>query len=235
MNYEKKRKWLLFGDSTVDAYGGHNLEMSDSYQGGEGWTRENPDIPWRGYFWASRIANEMNLEIDNRARSGSNINISTFYHEVSGIFILERFLKELEAGAEVPDLITLHFGANTLRDEIGSVNDAPGTDTVQAALKYFLDILREKCPKASIGVVLPYQCIWDGVSPLTDETCEHTSYGGYKALKAVMNTEKYQVPYLDLWETSGITVEDLPDMLHESSKEAQEKYYLAMRRFMEQL
>ncbi|MCD7751003.1 MAG: SGNH/GDSL hydrolase family protein [Lachnospiraceae bacterium] len=228
------KTWVIFGDSTADAYGGRDWQESTSNVGGEGWTADDYYVSWTGYFWASGIARELGLTIDNRAASGSNINISDVYTDVSGVYKLQEFIEELDAGTiEPPDYITMHFGANSLAREIGTADDtSENTDTVYGAMKYFIETLREKCPYASIGFVLPYQCMWSSQSSIYDESQSRSPYGGRNAMKAVLDTDEYHVPYIDLWTESGITTDMLCDNIHESTIEAMTKYYHAVRRFM---
>lgn len=223
------KKWLLFGDSLTDSYGGHDWQESTSPVGGDGWKDTEERVPWTGYFWASRIVRELGLVLDNRAESGSNINIGSNgnYADVCGINILNAFIAEIDAGAEPPDYITIGFGSNAIVSQLGTAEDtAETTTTVCGAVKYFIKTLREKCPNAAIGFVLPPQSDWGDTS--TVKSVEQ----GRAAIKSVLDLDEYSVPYVDMWKESGITVDMLPDGIHVSSKQANNLYYHAMRRFM---
>lgn len=225
----KGKKWLLFGDSMTDSYGGHDWQKSTSQVGGDGWKNSDESVPWTGYFWASRIARELGLVIDNRAKNGSNINTGSNgnYADVCGVNILDAFLAEIEAGAEAPDYITVHFGSNAIISQLGTADDTSDTkSTVCGAVKYFIEQLRTKCPNAVIGFVLPPQSDWGSNS--TVKSVEQ----GRNAIKSVLDLDDYAVPYVDMWKESGITVDMLPDGIHVSSKQANNLYYHAMRRFM---
>lgn len=225
----KGKKWLLFGDSLTDSYGGHDWQESTSPVGGDGWKDTADRVPWTGYFWASRIARELGLVIDNRAESGSNINVGSNgnYANVCGVNILDAFLAEIDAGAEVPDFITIGFGSNAITSQLGTSADTSATTTtVCGAVKYFIEKLREKCPNAVVGFVLPPQSDWGDTS--TVKSVEQ----GRTAIKSVLEQDEYSVPYVDMWKESGITVDMLPDSIHVSSKQANNLYYHAMRRFM---
>lgn len=225
----KGKKWLLFGDSLTADYGGHDWQESTAPVGGDGWKDTDERVPWTGHFWASKIAREFGLVIDNRAKGGSNINVGSNgnYTDVCGINILDDFLAEIDAGAEAPGFITMHFGSNTIKSQLGTADDtAETTSTVCGAVKYFIEQLREKCPNSVIGFVLPPQSVWG--SYVTAKSVEQ----GREAIKSVLDLDEYSVPYVDLWKESGITVDMLPDGIHVSSKQANNLYYHAMRRFM---
>ena len=223
------KRWLLFGDSLTDSYGGHSWDASTSPVGGDGWRETTERVPWTGHFWASRIARELGLTIDNRAESGSNINIGNNgnYADVCGIHILNAFLAEMDAGAQAPDYITIGFGSNAIESQLGTADSTSAdTGTVCGAVKYFIEQLRAKCPNAVIGFVLPPQSDWGDTS--TVKSVEK----GRSAIKSVLELEEYSVPYVDMWKESGITADMLPDGIHVSSKQANNLYYHAMRRFM---
>lgn len=225
----KGKTWLLFGDSLTDSYGGHDWQESTSPVGGDGWKDTADRVPWTGYFWASKIAREFGLVLDNRAESGSNINVGSNgnYANVCGVNILDAFLAEIDGGAEAPDYITVHFGSNAITSQLGTVDDtAETTGTVCGAVKYFIEQLRTKCPGSVIGFVLPPQSDWGSTSTVKSVA------QGREAIKSVLDLDAYAVPYVDLWKTSGITVDMLPDGIHVSSKQANNLYYHAMRRFM---
>lgn len=223
------KTWLLFGDSLTDSYGGHSWDESTSPVGGDGWKDTTDRVPWTGHFWASKIARELGLTIDNRAKSGSNINIGNNgnYADVCGINILNAFLDEIDAGSEAPDFITVGFGSNAIMSQLGTSEDtSETTSSVCGAVKYFIEQLRTKCPNAAIGFVLPPQSDWGDTS--TVKSVEQ----GRTAIKSVLDLDEYAVPYVDMWKESGITVDMLPDGIHVSSKQANNLYYHAMRRFM---
>lgn len=225
----KGKTWLLFGDSLTDNYGGHDWQESSSNVGGDGWKDSAAAVPWTGYFWASKIAREFGLVLDNRAKGGSNINTGSNgnYTNLCGINILDAFLAEIDAGAAAPDYITVHFGSNAYTAQLGTVDDtAETTGTVCGAVKYFIERLRAKCPNSVIGFVLPPQSDWG-----SNSTSKSVAQGR-EAIKSVLDLDAYAVPYVDLWKTSGITVDMLPDGIHVSSKQANNLYYHAMRRFM---
>lgn len=223
------KKWLLFGDSLTDNYGGHDWQKSTSSVGGDGWKNSGEAVPWTDYFWASKIARELGLVLDNRAKGGSNINVGSNgnYTDLCGINILNAFLAEIDAGAEAPDFITVHFGSNAYMTQLGTVDDtSETTGTVCGAVKYFIEQIRTKCPNTVLGFVLPPQSDWGSNS--TSKSVEQ----GRATIKSVLDLDEYSVPYVDLWKESGITVDMLPDGIHVSSKQANNLYYHAMRRFM---
>lgn len=205
------RNWVLFGDSLTDNYGGHDMTSN---------------------YFASKIAREFGINFDNRAKSGSNINTASngVYTSVNGCAMLDAYIAEVEAGnAPTPDYITVAFGSNSFAEQLGSVEDTSDSkNTVCGAVKYFIEQIRTRLPSAVIGFVLPPQSTWETASYSTTKTVE----GGRNAIKSVIESEGYQVPYVDMWTQSGITVDMLPDDIHISSEQAQNFYYHAMRRFM---
>ncbi len=225
----KGKTWLLFGDSLTDSCGGHDWLESTSPVGGDGWKDSSERVPWTGYFWASRIARELGLTLDNRAKSGSNINTGSngSYTDVCGINILDSFLGEIDAGACAPDYITVHFGSNSIISQLGAAGDpAETTTSVCGAVKYFIEKLRIKCPNSVIGFVLPPQSDWGSNSAVKSVA------QGRTAIKSVLDLEEYAVPYVDMWTQSGISLDMLTDGIHVSSKQANNLYYHAMRRFL---
>lgn len=224
------KKWLLFGDSLTDNYGGHDWLESTSSVGGDGWKNTTSAVPWTGYFWASKIAREFGLVLDNRARGGSNIYSggSGNYTSVSGIVMLDAYLAEIEAGTtEQADYITVAFGTNTFKAQMGTNEDTSATTTsVYGATKYFIEKIREKVPNAVLGFVLSPRQDWGANDPSNTRDLD----GARTAIKAVC--DDYGVPYIDMSTKSGITVDMLPDGIHVSSKQANNLYYHAMRRFM---
>ena len=198
------KTWVLFGDSLTDKYGGHGWDMSTV-----------PDAfgAWTDYFWASKIARRHGLVLDNRAKSGSNINISSVYNDVSGVYMLDAFLAEVEAGTvEQPAIITIGFGSNTITDEIGTMeNTSADTSTVYGATKYYIERLREVCPESIIMFILPPDSNW-----------QRDVDGGREAIKAVCDSMR--MPYINMLTESGITADMLPDGVHLGSKQSNNLY-----------
>lgn len=205
-----KAKWMLFGDSLTDAYGGHDLT---------------------GKYFASKIAREFGMTLDNRAMDGSNIyrGGSGNYVSSSGMIKLDALVAEIDAGTtEQPDYITIAFGTNSFAAQIGTNADTSETDTsVYGATKRFIEVLREKCPKSVFGFVLSPKQQWPQSS---DPSGLRAIDAARAAIKAVC--DDYGVPYIDMSTQSGITVAMLPDGLHISNDQSQNLYYHAMRRFM---
>ena len=202
-------KWVLFGDSLTDRYGGHDISSN---------------------YFASKIAREFGMDLDNRAKSGSNIYSggSGNYTSVSGIIKLDEYLAEIEAGTiEQADYITVAFGTNTFKAQMGTNDDTSETNTsVYGATKYFIEKIREKVPNAVFGFVLSPRQDWGSNDPNNARDLN----GAREAIKTVC--EEYGVPYIDMSKESGITVDMLPDGIHISSDQSQKLYYHAMRRFM---
>ena len=202
-------KWVLFGDSLTDSYGGHDRSSE---------------------YFASKIANEFNMNIDNRAKSGSNIykGGSGNYVSVSGIVMLDEYLAEIEAGTTPQaDYITVAFGTNTFKTELGTNDDTSATNTsVYGATKYFIEKIREKVPNAVLGFVLSPRQNWGS----SDAQNLRDVDGAREAIKTVC--DEYGVPYIDMSTQSGITVDMLPDSIHIKNDQSQKLYYHAMRRFM---
>lgn len=202
-------KWALFGDSLTDTYGGHDLT---------------------GNYFASKIAREFNMTLDNRAKSGSNIyrGGSGNYVSVSGMIKLDEFVAEIDAGTtEQPDYITIAFGTNSFAAQIGTNEDTSETDTsVYGATKRFIEVLREKCPNSVFGFVLSPKQDWG--------TNDSQNLRAVDAARTAIKTvcDEYGVPYIDMSTQSGITVAMLPDGIHISNDQSQNLYYHAMRRFM---
>lgn len=224
----KGKRWVLFGDSLTDACGGHSWIESTSNNGGDGWKDTEEPVPWTGYFWATRIAREFNLVLDNRGKSGSNLCISKEnYASVSGVYILDQFLAEIEAGAEKPEFITIAFGTNCYGGYEGKPTDTSETTLASyyGACRYFIEKLREKCAGVPFGFIIPPKVDWSSSVTKTE--------GVPKARQAIKEVcEEYGVPYLDMENKSGITTDMLPDGVHVFSKEAQNLYYHAMRGFL---
>lgn len=203
------KTWVLFGDSITEAYAGTD---------------------WQGNGFASKIAREFGLTIDNRGKSGSNICSNTNdYAAVSGIIMLDAFLAEIDAGTiEQPDYITVAFGANCWEEYVGTAEDtSANTDkSYYGATKYFIEKLREKCPNSVFGFVLPHEVDWTGVK----DTKQKGVPLGREALKAVC--EEYRVPCINMYTESGITADMLNDGVHINTEQSANLYYHAMRRFM---
>ena len=206
-----KAKWVLFGDSLTDNYGGHDKSSN---------------------YFASKIANEFNMELDNRAKGGSNIykGGSGNYVNVSGIIVLDEYLAEIEAGTtEQADYITVAFGTNSYKGQIGTNEDTSEnyTASVFGATKYFIEKIREKVPNAVLGFVLSPRQKWPSNA---DPNGSRDLDNAREAIRTVC--EEYGVPYIDMSKESGITVDMLPDGIHISNEQSQKLYYHAMRRFM---
>lgn len=203
-------KWVLFGDSLTDNYGGHDA-TSD--------------------YFASKIAQEFNIDFDNRAKSGSNIYAggSGNYTQVSGIIMLDAFLSEIDDGiTEIPDYITVAFGTNSFKAQLGTSSDESDVNTsVYGATKYFIERLREKMPKARLAFVLPPKQNWGSNDPGNVRDIE----GAREAIRTVC--EKYCVKYKDL-----STVMDLTnplystDGIHPTTEAGQIIHYHEMRELM---
>ena len=205
-------RWVIFGDSVMDNFGGDS-RIGDGF--------------------VSKISREFGLIPDNRARSGSNINDGDeTYSSVCGIKMLDAFLQEIEDGTtEQPGYITIAYGHNSYGSHVGSADDtsAEHRNSICGAMKYFVEKIREKCPGTVFGFVLPYQSDW---SKSTAPNEYKDIAAGRQAMLSVLQLEGYQVPYIDMWTQSGITVNMLPDAIHPSSDQAKNLYYHALRRFM---
>ena len=221
------KKWTLFGDSLTDSYGGHGWDKSTSSVGGAGWKDAQSSVSWTDYFWASAIARQFGLALDNRAKAGSNINQGNNgnYADVCGVNMLDAFLTEIDNGATPPDYITVGFGTNNIGSQLGASTDTASTKTTTyGAAKYFIEQIRDKCPYAALGFVLPPPGDWTGISTVKDIDTART------ALQAVC--EAYKVPYIDMNSGANITLDMLPDKIHVSSIEANGAYMRAMRKFV---
>lgn len=205
-------RWVIFGDSVMDNFGGDS-RIGDGF--------------------VSKISKEFGLIPDNRAQAGSNINDGDeSYSSVSGINMLDTFLQEIEEGTtEQPGYITIAYGHNSYGSHVGSADDtsAEHRNSICGAMKYFIEKIREKCPGTVFGFVLPYQSDWSKSS----SPAEYKDIAaGRQAMLSVLQLEGYQVPYIDMWTQSGITVDMLPDAIHPSSDQAKILYYHCLRRFM---
>lgn len=223
------KKWILFGDSLTEEYGGTDWNQYNGSTYPEGDARR-----WIGYKFASRIGRELRLTIDNRAKGGSNIYHSTggTYSAVNGVAVLNALIAEIAAGTtECPDYITVAFGSNTAAGAIGSAADTSEiTTTVYGATKYYIEQLRQLQetynPHMVFGFILPPQTQW------ANDNGSHNVSGARDAMKAVLDSDAYTAPYIDMWTQSGITAAMLPDGVHIASERANNLYYHAMRRFM---
>ena len=205
-------KWVLFGDSVTDNFGGDNIV---------------------GSMFVSKISREFGLRPDNRAQSGSNINDGDeTYSHLCGINMLDAFLQEIEEGTtEQPGYITIAYGHNSYGSHVGSADDTSNEhrNSICGSMKYFIEKIREKCPGTVFGFVLPYQSDW---SKSSAPNANKDIAAGRQAMLSVLQLEGYQVPYIDMWTQSGITVDMLPDAIHPSSDQAKILYYHCLRRFM---
>ena len=221
------KTWVLFGDSLTDVFGGKDWNISAWEYGEYGTVGNEENTPWTDYFFASKTARQLGLRIDNRAKAGSNINTATNgnYTTVNGVAKLNEFLAEIEAGTtEQPGYITVAFGTNAYTSQNGTVEDtSENTATTSGATRYFIEKIREKCPKSVFGFILPPVGTWG-------ENASKDIDAGRAAIKAVCDAEG--VPYIDMSKESGITVDMLPDGIHVSSHQANNLYYHALRRFM---
>lgn len=222
------KKWTLFGDSLTEAFGGTDW---NEYKGTNLYTEGDPRC-WDGYKFASRIARELCLIIDNRAHSGSNIYYSEggTYSAYNGISMLDELISEIEAGTtKCPDYITVAFGSNTVLTNLGTMDDtSASTGTTYGATKYFVEKLRMLQeiynPQMVFGFVLSPQTAWS-------DSLERASKGR-EAIKAVLDTDEYRAPYVDMWTESGITHSMMADGVHIADERSNNLYYRAMRRFM---
>lgn len=205
----ENKTWVLFGDSITDNYGGKS---------------------WDDDGFASKIAREFGLVLDNRGKSGSNLCVSTdSYASVSGVTMLDAFLAEIEAGTiEQPEYITIAFGANCYDTYVGKSTDTSATTKTSyyGAMKYFIEKLREKCPNSVFGFVLAHDVDWSATSAPKQAGVPL----GREAMKAVC--DEYRVPYINMYTESGITANMLNDGVHINTEQSANLYYHAMRRFM---
>ena len=205
-------KWVIFGDSVSDNFGGDTRD-------GDG--------------FISKISREFGLIPDNRAKAGSNINDGDeAYSNLCGINMLDTFLQEIdEELTEQPGYITIAYGHNSYGSHVGTTEDTSSDhrNSICGSMKYFIEKIREKCPGTVFGFVLPYQADW---SKASSPDGNKDIAAGRKAMLSVLQMEGYQVPYIDMWTQSGITVDMLPDAIHPSSDQAKILYYHCLRRFM---
>lgn len=221
------KRWVLFGDSLTDSCGGHDWLESHSNVGGDGWKESASSVPWDGFFWATGIARKHGLYLDNRGKIGSNMCVSTdAYASVSGIYQLDAFVAEIDAGAEQPEIITVGFGSNCYSEYVGNAGDASSTNRLSyyGATRYFIEKLREKCPLSELAFIIPPPCNWEGTTPskVTGVPLART------AIKTVC--DEYNVKYVDMEHGSGITLDMLPDGVHIFSKEANKAYERTLER-----
>lgn len=209
-------KWVLFGDSLTDAYGGHDLT---------------------GDYFASKIALEFNMSLDNRAKSGSNINTASNgnYTNVNGCAMLDDLISEVEEGnTEAPDYITVAFGTNGYKAQNGTVDDtSENKETTCGAVKYFIEKCTEKFPNAFLGFVLPPLGSWKAEDGQQFPNVNKDVDAAREAIKSVLDLPEYGgIPYIDMSKKSGITLDMLPDKIHISTDQTNLKYYRALRGFM---
>ena len=209
-------KWVLFGDSLTDAYGGHDLT---------------------GNYFATKIALEFNMTLDNRAKSGSNINTASNgnYTNVNGCAMLDNLISEVEEGdTEAPDYITVAFGTNGYKSQNGTVDDtSENKETTCGAVKYFIEKCTEKFPNAFLGFILPPLGSWKAEDGQQFPNVNKDIDSARAAIKSVLDLPEYGgIPYIDMSKKSGITLAMLPDKIHISSEQANMKYYRALRGFL---
>ena len=203
-------KWVLFGDSLTDNYGGHD-------------TTED--------YFASKIAREFNIDFDNRAKSGSNIYAggSGNYTSVSGIIMLDTFLEEIDTGTtDIPDYITVAFGTNSFKAQLGTNADTSATNTsVYGATKYFIEKLREKCPNARLAFILSPKQNWGVNDPQGSRDID----GAREAIRTVC--KECCVKYKDLSKVLDLTNPVYSgDGIHPNKIPGQVVHYHEMRELM---
>lgn len=190
-----------------------------------------------GNYFATKIAREFGMTLDNRAKGGSNICTGSNgnYTDRNGCAMLDALIAEVEEGtASPPDYITVAFGTNGYSTQVGNVEDtSEARDKTCGAVKYFIEKCTEKFPNAFLGFVLPPLGSWkaeDGQQwPNVYKDVDATR----EAIKAVLDLPEYGgIPYIDMSKKSGITLDMLPDKIHISTEQANLKYYRALRGFM---
>jgi len=193
------------------------------------------ELAERPYCVGTRVARELGLTMDNRGHSGTNLddgpNPAT--SSPTGVNAIDAFIAEVDAGTtDVPDIITISFGTNGYASHIGTSADTSATTTTAyGAMKYVIEKLREKCPNSAVGFILPPKVEWSAGTSGRDPE-------GYRnAMLAVLQSDEYQMPYIDLWTVSGITKEmewyGNGDGIHPfKTEQLRNLYYHALRRFM---
>ena len=199
----------VFGDSISDNFGGHNLV---------------------GAGFISKICREFGMQIDNRAKSGSNMCISTdSYASVSGVYQLQAYLDAVDAETiEQSGYILIEFGANCYDTYVGSASDTSEVTTTSyyGATKYFIEQLRARSPLSVFGFILPHDVDWGNTST--------SKQAGVPLARAAIKEvcEEYRVPYFDMYNDSGLTASMLSDGVHIGTPQSANLYYHAVRRFV---
>lgn len=210
------KKWTLFGDSLTDAYGGHDLT---------------------GNYFASKIAREFGMILDNRAKGGGNINTGANgnYTSINGCACLDQLISDVEDGiTDPPDYITVAYGTNGYTAQNGTVDDtSENKETTCGAVKYFIEKCTEKFPNAFLGFVLPPLGSWKAEDGQQFPNANKDVDTAREAIKSVLDLPEYGgIPYIDMSKKSGITLDMLPDKIHISTDQTNLKYYRALRGFL---
>ena len=210
------KKWTLFGDSLTDAYGGHDLT---------------------GNYFASKIAREFGMILDNRAKGGGNINtgVNGNYTSINGCACLDQLISDVESGiTDPPDYITVAYGTNGIKTQNGTVDDtSDNKETTCGAVKYFIEKCTEKFPNAFLGFVLPPLGSWKAEDGQEFPNANKDVDAAREAIKSVLDLPEYGgIPYIDMSKKSGITLAMLPDKIHISTDQTNTKYYRALRGFL---
>lgn len=210
------KKWTLFGDSLTDAYGGHDLT---------------------GNYFASKIAREFGMILDNRAKGGGNINSGANgnYTSINGCACLDQLISDVEDGiTDPPDYITVAYGTNGYTAQNGTVDDtSENKETTCGAVKYFIEKCTEKFPNAFLGFVLPPLGSWKAEDGQQFPNVNKDVDTAREAIKSVLDLPEYGgIPYIDMSKKSGITLDMLPDKIHISTDQTNLKYYRALRGFL---
>lgn len=210
------KKWTLFGDSLTDAYGGHDLT---------------------GNYFASKIAREFGMILDNRAKSGGNINTGDNgnYTSINGCECLDQLISDVESEiTDPPDYITVAYGTNGIKTQNGTVDDtSDNKETTCGAVKYFIEKCTEKFPNAFLGFVLPPLGSWKAEDGQAFPNEKKDVDAARAAIKSVLDLPEYGgIPYIDMSKKTGITLAMLPDKIHISTDQTNAKYYRALRGFL---
>ena len=210
------KKWTLFGDSLTDAYGGHDLT---------------------GNYFASKIAREFGMILDNRAKGGGNINTGDNgnYTSINGCECLDQLISDVESEiTDPPDYITVAYGTNGIKTQNGTVDDtSDNKETTCGAVKYFIEKCTEKFPNAFLGFVLPPLGSWKAEDGQAFPNEKKDVDAARAAIKSVLDLPEYGgIPYIDMSKKTGITLAMLPDKIHISTDQTNAKYYRALRGFL---
>ena len=210
------KKWTLFGDSLTDVYGGHDLT---------------------GNYFASKIAREFGMNLDNRAKGGGNINTGANgnYTNINGCECLDQLISDVEGGlADPPDYITVAYGTNGIKTQNGTADDTSANkETTCGAVKYFIEKCTEKFPNAFLGFVLPPLGSWKAEDGQQFPNENKDIDAAREAIKSVLDLPEYGgIPYIDMSKKTGITLAMLPDKIHISTDQTNAKYYRALRGFL---